>query len=51
MLQEVDISGLDYPALSGLRERIDARVREMRETGGPRKSVRPKRLTRLKKKA
>jgi hypothetical protein len=35
MLQEVDISGLDYPALTGLRERIDQRVREMREAGGP----------------
>ena len=35
MLQEVDISGLDYPALTGLRERIDERVREMREAGGP----------------
>ena len=35
MLQEVDISGLDYPALTGLRERIDERVRDMPETGGP----------------
>jgi hypothetical protein len=35
MQQEVDISGLDYPALTGLRERIDERVREMRESGGP----------------
>ena len=35
MLDEIDISAMDYRALSGLRERIDEKVREMRETGGP----------------
>jgi hypothetical protein len=30
-----DLSGMDYPALMGLRERIEDRVREMRETEGP----------------
>ncbi len=32
----VDISGLNYADLNELRGRIDARVTEMRETGGPR---------------
>ena len=31
----VDIGNLDYPALAALRERIDEKVREMREVGGP----------------
>jgi hypothetical protein len=35
MLDEVDIASMDYPALSALRERIDEKVREMREVGGP----------------
>ncbi len=35
MTQEVDISAMDYAQLSALRGRIDERVREMRETGGP----------------
>ncbi len=30
-----DLSGVDYRQLTGLRERIDDRVREMRETEGP----------------
>ena len=30
-----DLSGMDYRQLSALRERIDDRVREMRETEGP----------------
>ncbi len=30
-----DLSRMDYRQLSGLRERIDDRVREMRETEGP----------------
>jgi hypothetical protein len=30
-----DLSGMDYPQLTGLRARIDDRVREMRETEGP----------------
>lgn len=34
MLDEVDIASMDYPALSALRERIDEKVREMREVGG-----------------
>ena len=29
----VDIGNLDYPALAALRERIDEKVREMREVG------------------
>jgi hypothetical protein len=32
---EVDISRMDYAQLSALRERIEERVREMRETEGP----------------
>jgi hypothetical protein len=32
---ELDISTFDYAQLSALRERIDERVREMRETEGP----------------
>jgi hypothetical protein len=35
MLDEMNIGDLDYPALSALRERIDEKVREMREVGGP----------------
>jgi hypothetical protein len=35
MLEDVDIASMDYPALSALRERIDEKVREMREVGGP----------------
>ena len=35
MLDEVDIASMDYPALSALRERIEEKVREMREVGGP----------------
>ena len=30
-----DLSGMNYAALVGLRERIEDRVREMRETEGP----------------
>ena len=32
---EVDIGSMDYPALAALRERIEEKVREMREVGGP----------------
>ena len=32
---EIDISRMDYAQLSALRERIEERVREMRETEGP----------------
>ena len=32
---DVDTGSMDYPALAALRERIDLRVREMREVGGP----------------
>jgi hypothetical protein len=32
---EVDISSMDFAQLSALRERIEERVREMRETEGP----------------
>ena len=32
---EVDISRMDYAQLSALRERIEERVREMRDTEGP----------------
>jgi hypothetical protein len=32
---QVDIANLDYPALSALKERIEEKVREMREVGGP----------------
>ena len=35
MLDDLDIAAMDYPALSALRERIDEKVREMREVGGP----------------
>ena len=35
MLDDMDISNMDYPTLSALRERIDEKVREMREVGGP----------------
>ena len=35
MTQEPDISGMNFVQLSALRERIDERVREMRETEGP----------------
>ena len=35
MPADPDLSGLDYPKLAALRERIDERVREMRETEGP----------------
>ena len=30
-----DVGALDFPALSSLRERIDEKIREMREVGGP----------------
>jgi hypothetical protein len=32
---DVEIGNMDYPALAALRERIDQKVREMREVGGP----------------
>jgi hypothetical protein len=32
---EVDIGNMDYPTLSALRQRIEEKVREMREVGGP----------------
>ena len=32
---ELDISGMNFAQLSGLRERIEERVREMRESEGP----------------
>ena len=35
MTPEVGIAGMDFAQLSALRERIDERVREMRETEGP----------------
>ena len=35
MLDNMDIGAMDYPALSALRERIEEKVREMREVGGP----------------
>ena len=35
MTEEPDISGMNFLQLSALRERIDERVREMRETEGP----------------
>lgn len=37
MLDDVqfDIANLDYPALWALKERIEEKVREMREVGGP----------------
>ena len=31
---DVDIGKMDYPALVALRERIEEKVREMREVGG-----------------
>jgi hypothetical protein len=34
MLDDVDIASMDYTALSALRERIDEKVREMREVSG-----------------
>jgi hypothetical protein len=34
-LQTLTLGNMDYPALSALRERIDQKVREMREVGGP----------------
>jgi hypothetical protein len=33
MLDEVDINAMDYPALSALKDRIEEKVREMREVG------------------
>ena len=35
MLDEVELNGMNYTQLSSLRERIDEKVREMREVGGP----------------
>ena len=35
MAAAVDITGMDFVQLSSLRERIEERVREMRETEGP----------------
>ena len=35
LMPEVDIIGMNFGQLSALRERIDERVREMRETEGP----------------
>ena len=32
---DVDITGMDFGQLSALRERIEERIREMRETEGP----------------
>ena len=32
---DVDIAGMDFAQLSALRERIEERVRQMRETEGP----------------
>jgi hypothetical protein len=32
---EVDIGNMDYPTLSALRQRVEEKVREMREVGGP----------------
>ena len=32
---DVDIGNMDYPALAALRERIEEKVREMREVGEP----------------
>jgi hypothetical protein len=32
---DVEIGNMDYPALAALRERIEEKVREMREVGGP----------------
>lgn len=35
MAPDVDIAGMDFSQLSALRERIEERIREMRETEGP----------------
>ena len=35
MTQEPDISGMNFVQPSALRERVEQRVREMRETEGP----------------
>ncbi len=35
MSDQIDISGLKFDELSALRGRIDERVKEMRDTGGP----------------
>ena len=35
MTQESDISAMNFVQLSALRERVEQRVREMRETEGP----------------
>ena len=35
MSQDVNITGMDFVELSALRERIEERVRDMRETEGP----------------
>ena len=35
MLDEVDLNAMNYTQLSSLRERIEEKVREMREVGGP----------------
>ena len=35
MTQDPDISGMNFVQLSALRERIEERMREMRETEGP----------------
>ena len=34
-MEQADINGMDFAQLSSLREAIDERVREMRETEGP----------------
>ena len=34
-MEQPDINGMDFAQLSSLREAIDERVREMRETEGP----------------
>lgn len=34
-MQQVNIDGLKFPELEALRARIEDRVRDMRETGGP----------------
>jgi hypothetical protein len=35
MLDDMDLSNMNFVQLSTLRERIDEKVREMREVGGP----------------
>ena len=35
MAPDINITGMDFGQLSALRERIEERVREMRETEGP----------------